>query len=98
MSFGFPVADSGRSSPFVQRLMHRGVLALLVALPAAVHAQFATVGAGVLASNRKPEPVAELHAETPPVFASRAYLTLSWTDESSALAVITAVITAAALA
>ena len=63
---------------------------LAAALPVASEAQFATVGAGVLLSNRSPEPVAELHAETPPVFASRAYMTLSWTDESGKPTVITA--------
>ena len=53
-------------------------------------AQFATVGAGLLMSNRAPEPVAELHAETPPILAARAYATLSWTDESTKPTVITA--------
>jgi hypothetical protein len=63
---------------------------LAVTLPVATHAQFATIGGGVLVSNRPPEPVAELHAETPPVRAARAYLTLSWTDESAKPTVITA--------
>lgn len=63
---------------------------LAVALPVASEAQFATVGAGVLLSNRSPEPVGELHAETPPVYASRGYVTLSWTDESAKPTVITA--------
>ena len=53
-------------------------------------AQLATIGAGVLTSKRAPEPVAELHAATPPFLATRAYLTLSWTDESGKPTVITA--------
>lgn len=53
-------------------------------------AQFVTVGAGALVSQRSPQPVAELHAETPPVLDSRAYLTLSWSDDSAAPTVITA--------
>lgn len=63
---------------------------LPAALPVAAKAQLATIGAGVLLSDRRPEPVAELHAETPPVRASRAYVTLSWTDESAKPTVITA--------
>ena len=65
-------------------------IVLVVALPLAAEAQFATVGAGVLTSKRAPELVGELHAETPPVLATRAYLTLSWTDDSAAPTVITA--------
>lgn len=64
--------------------------AVSVALVATAEAQFATVGAGALLSDRPPEPVFELHAETPAVLAARAYLTLSWTDESAKPAVITA--------
>jgi hypothetical protein len=74
--------------------MHRTVLSLIVfvvALPVSADAQLATVGAGVLMSNRAPEPVAELHAATPLVHATRAYLTLSWTDESGKPTIITAV-------
>lgn len=63
---------------------------LPAALPVAAKAQLATIGAGVLLSDRRPEPVAELHAETPPVRASRACVTLSWTDESAKPTVITA--------
>lgn len=65
-------------------------MVLLVALPVVCGGQLATVGAGVLTSKRAPEPVAELHAATPPLFATRAYLTLSWTDESGKPTVITA--------
>lgn len=53
-------------------------------------AQLVTVGVGVLTSTRAPEPVAELHAATPPILKTRAYLTLSWTDESGNPTVITA--------
>jgi hypothetical protein len=67
-----------------------GVGALSITLFVKSEAQFATVGAGVLLSNRSPRPVAELHAETPPVHRARAYATLSWTDESAKPTVITA--------
>lgn len=63
---------------------------LAAALPVASKAQLATVGAGVLLSDRSPEPVAELHAETPPLYASRGYVTLSWTDKSAKPTIITA--------
>jgi hypothetical protein len=53
-------------------------------------AQFVTLGAGALLSRRSPQPVAEVHAETPPVAQARAYGTLSWTDDSSRPTVITA--------
>lgn len=65
-----------------------GALALLV-VPAA-HAQLATVGAGVLISERPQEPVFELHGETPPFSKARAYVTLSWTDDSWAPTLISA--------
>ena len=61
-----------------------------VALVVTSEAQFATAGAGVLMSDRPPEPVAELHAETPPVLGARAYATVSWTDESIKPTLITA--------
>jgi len=54
-------------------------------------AQFASVSAGVLVSNQVPVAIAELHAETPPVRATRGWITLSWTDESAKPTVITAV-------
>ena len=53
-------------------------------------AQLATVGGGVLMSKRSPQPVAELHGETPPFAGARAYITVSWTDESPQPTVITA--------
>ena len=65
-------------------------MVLLAALPVVSRAQLATIGGGVLLSERRPEPVAELHAETPPLFAFRAYVTLSWTDHSAKPTVITA--------
>ncbi len=54
-------------------------------------AQFATVGGGILTSERPPQPVAEFNAQTPSFFKSRAYITLSWTDESVKPTIITAV-------
>lgn len=62
----------------------------LLGVPMVAHAQFATVGAGVLLSDRSPEPVFELHAATPPAGGIRAYTTLSWGDESAKPVVITA--------
>lgn len=54
-------------------------------------AQLVTVGAGALVTERATEPVAELHAETPPLaLDARGYVTLSWTDESGAPTLITA--------
>jgi hypothetical protein len=73
--------------------MHRTAISLTilaVALSVAAEAQFATVGAGVLVSQRAPELVGELHAETPPLLSTRAYVTLSWTDESAKPTLITA--------
>ena len=76
-----------------QTRMYRIGLSLAIlaaAVPVPSYAQLATIGGGVLVSNRPAEPVAELHAETPPVRATRAYLTLSWTDESAKPTVIAA--------
>jgi hypothetical protein len=53
--------------------------------------QFATASAGMLVSKRVPDVIGELHAETPPVHATRGWITLSWTDESAKPTVITAV-------
>jgi hypothetical protein len=66
------------------------LLIVAAACPVMAGAQFATVGAGVLIGEKFREPVGELHAQTPPFFASRAYLTLSWTDESAKPTVISA--------
>ncbi len=41
-------------------------------------------------TKRATEPVAELHGETPPLAGARAYVTLSWTDESAKPTVISA--------
>jgi hypothetical protein len=75
----------------------RPVLTLLLlgastlAIAPAAAAQLVTAGAGVLISERPEQPVFELHGETPPFAEARAYLTLSWTDESWAPTSITAV-------
>ena len=67
------------------------ILALLgLAWSRVAEAQFATVGAGLLVSKRPSEPVAELHAETPPLRSTRAYATFSWTDESAKPTIISA--------
>ena len=68
-----------------------GMGMLWLASVSTVQAQFATVGGGVLLSQRAPRPVAELHGQTPPFSKARAYLTLSWTDQSTRPTVITAV-------
>src|SRR5437899_13058455 len=56
----------------------------------AAEGQFATASAGMLVSKRVPDAIVELHAETPPFRATRAWITLSWTDESAKPTVITA--------
>jgi hypothetical protein len=61
-----------------------------LAMASAVSAQLATVGAGVLVTERPTEPVFELHAETPPFWDARLYATLSWTDDSWNPTIITA--------
>lgn len=68
----------------------RRSLIILAVATAPAEAQFATVGAGVLLSSRVPEPIAELHAETPPIASARAYVTLSWSDASAKPTLITA--------
>jgi hypothetical protein len=65
-------------------------VALSTVLASTSEAQLATVGAGVLLSKRSPQPVGELHAESPPFHRTRAYITLSWTDDSSKPTVISA--------
>jgi hypothetical protein len=68
------------------------LLAACASLPGAraTEAQLVTVGAGALLSERPAEPVFELHAETPPFARTRAYVTVSWTDESWNPTLITA--------
>ncbi len=97
-----PSRQSGltpRTAPQVMRKSHGrreairtllGVGLLWLASAADTQAQFVTVGAGVLLSTRSPDPVAEVHAETPPLVRTRAYGTLSWTDESLRPTLITA--------
>ena len=73
-------------------MIRSALLAVTVtcALPCSALAQFATVGGGMLIGEKFREPVAELHAETPPVLRTRAYVTFSWTDESAKPTYITA--------
>ena len=70
-------------------MLSLAVLGLVPLLGA--EAQFASVSAGALVTNQVPVAIAELHAETPPVRATRGWITLSWTDESAKPTVITAV-------
>ncbi len=58
--------------------------------PAIAEAQLVTIGGGALLSERPAEPVLELHGETPPFAGARAYVTVSWTDESWNPTLITA--------
>ena len=74
--------------PGLRTLLSVGACSLALVAPSA--AQFATVGAGVLVSKRSPQPVFELHLESPPVHHSRVYATVSWTDESAKPTLITA--------
>lgn len=64
------------------RYLHGAAVLAVMAVATGASAQIVTVGGGVLLSDRPTEPVFELHAETPPLGAWRAYGTLSWTDES----------------
>lgn len=68
-------------------------LALLINVgsPSQSSGQLATVGGGVLVTERSTDVVAELHGETPPIAEARGYVTLSWTDASLAPTVISAV-------
>ena len=54
------------------------------------HAQLVTVGGGLLLTDRATDLVAEVHAETPPFFDARGYLTASWTDEGAKPTLISA--------
>lgn len=54
-------------------------------------AQFVTIGSGILVSERPLRPIAELNVQTPTFLKSRAYLTLSWTDESFKPTIIAAI-------
>jgi hypothetical protein len=63
------------------------VLGLVVSL--AAEAQRLSVGAGVLLSERPSEPTYNIHFDSPPVYKTRAELTLSWNDKSGKPTVIT---------
>ena len=73
---------------WTRTLLLAGASAL--ALAPAASAQFVTAGAGVLFTERPAQPVFELHGQTPPFAEARAYLTLSWIDDSWAPTIITA--------
>src|SRR2546422_3914894 len=73
----------------MKSMLSLAVLGLVPLLGA--EAQFATLSAGALVSNQVPVAIGELHAETPPVRATRGWITLSWTDESAKPTVITSV-------
>jgi len=62
----------------------------LLSFLSSVSAQLVTVGGGILTSDRPPEPVFELHGATPPISMTRAYITLSWTENSFQPTVISA--------
>jgi len=47
------------------------------------HAQFATLGGGMLVTDRPLKGVAEINVQTPPFLNSRAYATFSWTNDSA---------------
>jgi hypothetical protein len=67
------------------------LIVVLIVFISTVQAQFATVGAGVLTSDRPLETVAEVNVQSAPFYSSRGYLTLSWTEQSTKPTVITAV-------
>ena len=73
----------------VRAVLFAGLFWLTLAPSAS--AQLVTIGGGVLVSKRPTEPVAELHGETPPFARTRAYVTLSWTDQSVNPTIISAV-------
>lgn len=72
--------------------MHRTALSLAVfstTLVLAAAAQRVSVGVGVLLSNRPSEPSFDLHLDSPPLYKTRAELTLAWNDQSNNPTVIT---------
>lgn len=73
----------------IQRL--KLILILLCVVISLAQAQFATIGGGLLVSERPSVFVAELNAQTPQFFNSRAYMTLSWTEQSEKPTAITAI-------
>lgn len=66
-----------------------GIVCVTLAPPA--HAQFVTVGGGVLVTSRGADPVAEVHAEAPPFAEARGHVTASWTQESVKPTLISAI-------
>lgn len=71
--------------------MHRalGLAVLSSTLTLAAAAQRASVGAGVLLSDRPSEPTYNIHFDSPPLYRTRAEVTLSWNDQSSKPTVFT---------
>ncbi|HYT63770.1 MAG TPA: hypothetical protein VEL50_07705 [Gemmatimonadales bacterium] len=59
------------------------------ALPAAGVAQRGFLGAGILLGDFPSEPAFDLHLDSPPLYRTRAELTLSWNDKSAKPTVIT---------
>lgn len=72
------------------RMLGVALLGATLTPVAAMHGQMATLGAGVLLSDGPTQPVFEFHAATQPVRQTRAYATISWTDESLSPVVIAA--------
>lgn len=77
----------------IRRVFLAGCLAIcgLSYPPTGVGAQVATLGAGALISESNVNPVGELYLGAPPVHEFRAYGIGSWTDDSWAPTLITAV-------
>ena len=72
--------------------MHRTALSLAVlsfAVSLSAEAQRLSVGAGVLLSKRPSEPTYNIHFDSPPLYKTRAELTLSWNDKSGKPTIIT---------
>lgn len=71
--------------------MRRRILVCALAVFAArADAQMATIGVGVLLTDGTAQPAFELHVATRAVRQTRAYATLSWTDESISPVIIAA--------
>jgi hypothetical protein len=92
------VRNTGREAwfvgiPVMWRVLARTCIAVccLAAAPALVEAQVGTLGAGALFTKSAVNPVGEAYLATPPVYGIRAYGIGSWTDDSWAPTLITAV-------
>ena len=87
------VAESAGSTPVICRRFVFGCLAMwcLACLPSRLGAQVGTFGAGALITEASFKPVAEGYLGSPPVHGFRAYGIGSWTDDSWAPTLITAV-------